>query len=49
MIAPPAVRRMAARIVRDLRPHYCAVQPVGEDEMIDAVRSALGEPERREA
>ena len=37
------------RIVRDLGPHSCAVQPVGEDEMIEAVRSALGEEERQQA
>jgi len=37
------------RIVRDLRPVYFAMQPVDEDEMIEAVRSALGEQERRRA
>jgi DNA-binding NtrC family response regulator len=31
------------RMLRELRPVYYAVQPVGEEEMIEAVRAALGE------
>lgn len=31
------------RTLRELRPVYYAVQPVGEEEMIEAVRAALGE------
>jgi DNA-binding NarL/FixJ family response regulator len=31
------------RTLRELRPVYYAVQPVGEEEMVEAVRAALGE------
>jgi DNA-binding NtrC family response regulator len=37
------------RLLRELRPVYYAVQPVGEEEMVDAVRAALGERARRGA
>ena len=37
------------RTLRELRPVYYAVQPVGEEEMTEAVRAALGERLRRGA
>jgi len=37
------------RMLRELRPVYYAVQPVGEEEMIEAVRAALGERAHRGA
>ena len=37
------------RTLRELRPVYYAVQPVGEEEMIEAVRAALGERAHRGA
>ena len=37
------------RTLRELRPVYYAVQPVGEEEMVEAVRAALGERVRRGA
>ena len=37
------------RTLRELRPVYYAVQPVGEEEMIGAVRAALGERAHRGA
>lgn len=37
------------RMLRELRPVYYAVQPVGDEEMLEAVRAALGERARRGA
>lgn len=37
------------RMLRELRPVYYAVQPVGAEEMIEAVRAALGDRARRGA
>ena len=37
------------RLLRELRPVYYAVQPVGEEEMVEAVRAALGERVRHGA
>ena len=37
------------RLLRELRPVYYAVQPVGEEEMVEAVRAALGERVHRGA
>ena len=37
------------RTLRELRPVYYAVQPVGEEEMVQAVRAALGERVRHGA
>ena len=55
--AMPAVRLVliasgtleTERIVRDLRPVYFAMQPVDEDEIIEAACSALGKGERLRA
>jgi DNA-binding NtrC family response regulator len=37
------------RMLRELRPVYYAVQPVGQEEMVEAVRAALGERVGRRA